>query len=446
MSQQHLVTRHLTNSKLGWRRSAAILFTLVLTAAACLSCGSSAPRPDWVHESPGVKVAHEIIVDGQRVFIAPGSEATRIAPFDARRLAAIDIGSGSELWSRPISQSNASIWTVASGLVLVVTPAEQPAARDRQQTLLALDGASGQEVWRVEQMKAPSNLVVRGATLFLTSSENELLCLDSANGDLLASLPRMAPTSEMDSNTADQVPVAFTEDAYYLLSPSGVLHSYSVPGGREAAAHQLELNGTPDAVAVHGSRAYVHSVDANWPGEIAVFDLTSGRRLWLAEATGGLSEEVNTTVGSYALLYKTSGLSLFDAVSGQPLYQVNSDAHWVSLDGAGKLLTLADGTLATTDLATGKLLWDAKTEGRLGIDVAAQNGFAYAISGAQQWGGERFATDIELFDLETGARLWHLKQRGTTAAFAGEGLLLQKGSVKTANGDAVIVSRMPLHP
>jgi outer membrane protein assembly factor BamB len=409
-------------------RRATVLFGLVAAALACQSCASPAPRPIWSVELPEDSFVRDFHADEQRVYVTSSKRDAGEGEFESRRLTAFDLATGGELWSRKIEQSKNSHWAALAGHAIYVLPTQTPLDRPAHQSVVALDGANGQEIWRVDEMQAHSNMVARGPYLFILSTTNEVLCLDGASGALLATFPAPDPGDVMAYDAAAKGRMVFSETAYHLLDPSGILRTYAVPDGTELSASQLALDSDPSAFAAGETRAYVHTIPAEWPGETSVYDIESGEMLWRAAETSGLSEEVSAATGDFAVLFRRNGDSVYNAASGELLYHVEADAHWVSTEGAGTFLALANGKLSAYDLATGKPLWESDTAGGRALDLAAQQGVAYAVSGRLNWGGSAIPTDVELFDLETGQRRWRVRQFITDSAFVGDGLLLAGGS------------------
>lgn len=409
-------------------RRTAVLLSVVAAALACQSCASAAPRAIWTVEFPEDSFVRDFHADEQRVYVTSSNRDAGEGEFESRRLTAFDLATGGELWSREIEQSENSHWVALAGHAIYVIPTQTPPDRPAHQSLVALDGANGQEIWRVDEMQAHSNLVARGPYLFILSTTNEVLCLDGASGALLATFPAPDPEDVMAYGAAAKGRMVFSEIAYHFLDLAGTLHTYATPAGNELSSSPLALNGEPSAFATGEERAYIHSIPAEWPGETSVYDIESGEMLWRAAETSGLSEEVNAASGDFAVLFRRNGDTVYDAVSGELLYHVEADAHWVSTEGAGTFLAMANSKLSAYDLATGKLLWESDTAGKRALDVAAQHGVVYAVSGRQNWGGSAIPTDVELFDLETGQRRWRVKQFITDSAFVGEGLLLAGGS------------------
>ena len=400
-------------AQVGWRMMTHL--GLLVTALICQACAvAPAPRSLWTVPSPAGWTIREILVDGGRIYVASDAQAEGTNPA-AHRLTAIELASGKEIWSQEIDQMVRMV--VMEGRVVYLTAAAQASS----QAVIALDGLTGQEVWRLNPVQEATNLEVRGGYLFVVG-DAEVLCLDGATGARQATYP---------ARVAGQEPhiyvwhlFAFTETAYYLLEPSGQLHTYSVPGGDETATITLPLNGAAEALAISGTRAYVHTIPGEWPGETTVFDLPSGGLLWRAAETNGLKNEIVAASGVYAAIFQLNGVGIFDVASGQRLYGVDSDRSMADPETTASFLGLRDGKLSAYDLVTGKILWSAATTGREGLALDVRGDLVYAITGKLDWGGPAYPTDLEVFDLKSSELIWRLKQRITSATFVGDRLLV----------------------
>jgi outer membrane protein assembly factor BamB len=223
------------------------LAALLLATLACSFGGRAAPAPRWRYTVPDVWQDSSTYtqVDGPRVYLAPKlppvyDRATQItqAP-ETHILTALELATGQRLWSQTVEVKFGADWVAADGRIIFIQPATADAAA---QTIIALDGATGQEVWRFADMQLDDYLLRRGECLFIFDTAGDLLCLDVASGRVLGNYPPV-PTAELGEAGANGVQTRITDDAFYRLSPRGCaarLRSAAAVARlqRHAAAHR----------------------------------------------------------------------------------------------------------------------------------------------------------------------------------------------------------------
>lgn len=415
---------------------------------ALAACGARAPEAIWKHEAINTLYPHEVVVDGNRAFIAPGRADAPLV----RRLAAIDVNTGKELWARDIKPRDVSAWTVIADRIVYSSPAEPQAGQPARQSLIALDAATGTEVWRFGDERADDDPTWSGPYLLVPNTSSQLILLDAATGKTLAAYPATVPAAEMNGATGNNIRATFSPKAYYLLSPAGVLRAFDVPSGRALPTLQLALGGQPDALFVAGPRVYVHT-KPGYPGQVSAFDATSGKVLWREEESFGFSEEVMTPSGPLAVLFREKGVGVYDAVSGRKLYEALIDRQEIRADGytlhgaePQALLTFTGGKLVARELATGKQMWSSGAIDTIHLAIGARDGAAFAISGYQTGDRAIYASRLNVFDVATGQALWTLAQPVNAAVFAGQRLLAESGEMQNVERSAVILSLYALRP
>lgn len=399
------------------------LAALLLATLACSFGGPAAPAPRWRYTVPDVWQDSSTYtqVDGPRVYLAPKlppvyDKATQItqAP-ETHILTALELATGQRLWSQTVEVKFGADWVAADGRIVFIQPVTADAAA---QTIIALDGATGQEVWRFADMQVDDYLLQRGECLFIFDTAGDLLCLDVASGRVLGTYPPV-PTAELGEAGADGVQTRITDDAFYRLSPAGVLRVYDLPQPSLTYSVTLPLTGPPLGLDIAADRAFVFTFDEEQqrPG-VQVFALPSGAEQWTADNVDELLDVVELDSQAYALLawpddgVAAAGLYVFDLATGELLYGVYAlnQAYWVS--PTGRLITYpVSGKVAALYLPTGGEVWRADSDSDGIVTIDGRGEAVYLVASNTPFMSVGSDVDrFEVYDVASGALRWRLKQ------------------------------------
>lgn len=338
--------------------------TLILAAAACPACGWQRPL-----------VAGAV---GQRVWQAelgralPKAQASAVLASgylclcaEDGAIAALHLASGETAWQQaaPTSQQR---MLASDGARLLVSPIDLQPIPTAHAALLALDLASGGELWRhPTTAHSLSAAAVERGTVYFTTSAGQLHALDAASG-----AERWAVAHESWGSAA---PAA---------APGLV-----VAGGRDSTLRGYADTGAPlwrwagggafaGALCLAGDALYT----CGWDGRLYVFDAQSGTLRWQLAPERGQGTTSPPTIGAGRVfvgsrVYRdpsartggTYALLALDASTGAELWRYPTPRHIVAgpaVAGGFVLAAADDGVLRAIDAATGAEQWQLALDSR----------------------------------------------------------------------------------
>ncbi len=189
--------------------------------------------------------------------------------------------------------------------------------------VVALDGASGDEVWRAEA-DAPfqSAPTVAGGRVFATTNDSELIAMDSGTGAVAWTHQAIAEPARILSASS----VAVDGDTVVAPFASGEVTALLAANGRRLWVDSLSRTGRLTSLSaindiagrpvVDGGIAYA----ASHSGVLAAIDLRSGQRVW---ARPFASTQTPWVAGEMLYAVSIDGvLAAFNRATG--------NVHWVS--------------------------------------------------------------------------------------------------------------------
>jgi outer membrane protein assembly factor BamB len=190
-------------------------------------------------------------------------------------VAALDAGSGDEVWRTQMNAPLQSAPTVAGDRVYVVT---------NDSELIALDAATGAVTWNYQAIAEPARILsapsvaVEGETIVAPFASGEVVALLSANGrrlwsDSLSRSGRLTSLSAINDIAGRPV---IDGGAVYAASHSGLLAAIDLRSGQRIWARSFASTQTP---WVSGEVLYAVSVD----GELAAFERRTGNIFWVSQ-------------------------------------------------------------------------------------------------------------------------------------------------------------------
>lgn len=293
-----------------------------------------------------------VVVDGDKLFAA-----------DANGLIlAIDSATGKELWRVETELGFTTSPAVQDGLLVV---------GDVDGAIFALDAATGKERW-----KAKAKAEISGAATFY----NEWVLITSQDGKLYA-LSKSDGSNVWTYETSDQIRCSPTiaGDRTFLGGCDGNLHNIRLSDGK-AAAEPLPLGGpTGSTPAVIDNHAYLPVM----AGAVLAFDWKENKEVWRYEDDEREQEYRSSAAVSDKLVIVSSQNKQVDALDretgkriwrytlrrradGSPI--IAGDDCWV----AG-----TDGRLIRLSLADGKEKWSFEIGGQFIAGPSIANGRLY---------------------------------------------------------------------
>lgn len=308
---------------------------------------------------------------------------------------AVDAATGDRLWSRRLR------------------PRDEDGRRDRQALggglaadggrvfvatgfgfIAALDGASGEEVWRA-QAGAPfhASPTVANARVYAVSNDSRLVAIDAASGNVLWNYSAIAEPARILAASSPAV------DGDTVIAPfaSGEVVALLVANGRRLWVDSLSRSGRLTSLsaindiagrpAVEGGVVYA----ASHSGVLAAIDLRTGQRIW---ARGFASTQTPWIAGDVLYAINTDGeLAAFDRATGNAYWvrqlrrfeeeeERRGRIAWTGPILAGGKLYLANslGDIVTVAPETGEVVGQAEAGGPIFIPPIAAGGQVYFVT------------------------------------------------------------------
>lgn len=190
-------------------------------------------------------------------------------------IAALDGGSGEEIWRTAAGAPFQSAPTVSGGRVFATT---------NDSELIAFDAGTGEVSWTNQAIAEParilsaSSVAIDGDTVVAPFASGELIALLTANGrrlwsDSLSRAGRLTSLSAINDIAGRPV---VDNGVVYAASHSGVLAAIDLRSGQRIWSRSFASTQTP---WVAGEVIYAVSVD----GELAAMDRASGNVYWVSQ-------------------------------------------------------------------------------------------------------------------------------------------------------------------
>ena len=239
-------------------------------------------------------------------------------------------------------------------------------------------------------------LLLRGGCLFIFKTRGKLLCLDVGDGRVRGSYPSV-PVAELGAAGADATRTRISDDAFYQLSPAGVLRTYAIPQPTWSKASRSRSKGCPTRWTLGPGAP---SSAPGWGRRSCPSCMYS--RCPLASCGGTRRTPVAwprwsaMTAADHALIFKpndndaTPGVMVFDLTTGEKLHVVDALNHEYWVSPGGRLITyIGAGQLVAHDLATGEHLWSAKSDSNGVVAIGGQGDRMLSLPSctAPRWGG-----------------------------------------------------------
>ena len=266
--------------------------------------------------------------------------------------------------------------------------------------VIALDSASGGEIWR-QNLDAPatSSPTVVDGLVYAVSRDNRAWAIDAQNGRVKWQLPGTPDVSGFVGGAAPAVTdrVAIfpfgSGELVAALRQGGVrIWGSSVSGKRRGAAYANITDITADPVIV-GDVIYT----GNQSGRAVAMSLNSGNRIWTARH--GAYGPVTVAGNSVFMISDQAELIRLDAATGEEVWTKELPyfrrekarrsrdifAHYGPVLAGGNLWVASDdGTLKSCDPTDGSALGSIDIPGGAASSMAVAGGTMYVIGGRGQ--------------------------------------------------------------
>ncbi len=322
----------------------------------------------------------------------------RIFTLDSRSTVAAVSTAGAKLWSRDLTPASDRQNDASGGGVAVA--GSRVFATTGFGEVVALDAASGAEIWR-QRLEAPATAaptVVEGL-VYVVSRDNLASAIDAENGRVRWQLPGTPDVSGMIGGAAPAVtervaifPMGSGELVAALRQGGVRIWGTPVSGKRRGAAYANITDITADPVIADG---VIYT--GNQSGRAAAIDLSSGRRIWTAR--DGAYGPVAVAGNSVFLISDQADLIRLDAATGREIWSNELPyfrrekarrskaifAHFGPVLAGNRLWVASDdGTLRAYDPETGAERATLGIPGGAASSMAVAGGTMYLISGRGQ--------------------------------------------------------------
>jgi len=322
----------------------------------------------------------------------------RIFAMDSQHTVTAVSTAGAVIWSRDLTPAEERAKDASGGGVAVA--GDRVFATTGFGELVALDAASGAEIWR-QNMEAPVTAppTTFGGLVYAVSRDNRAWAVDAKDGRVKWTLQGTPSPSGVIGGASPAVtervaifPFASGELVSALRQGGVRLWGSQVSGKRQGSTYANITDITADPVVV-GDVVYT----GNHSGRAVALSLSSGERLWTAR--DGARGPVSVAGNSVFLISDQNELIRLDAETGQKVWGTElaffkrprarrAKSIFVHFGPvlAGNRLWVAsnDGTLTGFDPTTGAETASVSLPGGAASSMAVAGGTLYVISGRGQ--------------------------------------------------------------
>lgn len=234
------------------------------------------------------------VVEGGRVYASTGRGG----------VAAVSLEDGKKLWSVDLKSDVRKRIPFAGGLAAVAGTVYVTTGTGE---IFALDGRTGKEIWKTN-VGAPvrSAPTVEGGQVYIVSHDNRLSVLSAVDGSLSWSHTGIEETVGLMAGSSPAVAqgivmVAYSSgELYALRTHDGAYIWHEALSSRNALDPFASLANIVASPVIVGDVVYV----ASNGGQLATFELKTGRRLWLRDIA---SQTMPWVSGDHAFVLSESG-------------------------------------------------------------------------------------------------------------------------------------------
>lgn len=377
-----------------------------------LSLVAPVANADWTHRngSPSHTIPHPALEaalaplfaanigagNGRRLRITadPVVQAGRIFTMDAQSSISATSTAGETLWARSVIPPTENPRDASGGGLAVA--GDILVATTGFGELVALDAASGGEIWR-QDLDAPgtSAPTIVGDLAYAVARDGRAWAVELGSGRIRWTLTGTPPSANFAGGagaavSGDIAIFPFPSGEVLAAFPEGGLRRWStvVTGQRagQAASTISDISGDP---VIDGSRVYVGNVS----GRVAALDIANGDRIWTAPE--GAVGPVWPAGGSVFIVNDLGELVRLDAADGTAIWRIalpgfeesrarrqkTRFVHYGPIIAGGRLIVASsDGVIRQFDPASGALVGTVDLPGGAASNPVVANGTLYVVS------------------------------------------------------------------
>ncbi|SFI69404.1 Outer membrane protein assembly factor BamB, contains PQQ-like beta-propeller repeat [Celeribacter neptunius] len=306
-----------------------------------------------------------------RLTVDPVAANGLIVAMDAQaRLTAVSAESGAPAWSVDLTPAGEKAGKVFGGALAI--SGKQIFATTGYGDLIALDLASGTEIWR-QRLDAvgAAGLSVYDGLAYVVAGNGRVWAVNTVDGRVKWQITGPESVTSRAGATSPAIGDKFavlpfsSGDLYGVFRKGGVRYwSASLAGQRKGVVYANVSDITSDPVVI-GNRFYV----GNQSGRYAAFDMDTGSRLWTADE--GAYSPASIVGGSVFIVTDRNELVRLSATTGEriwgqqlPYFTTDKErkrktvfAHYGPVAAGGKLWVASDdAVLRGFDPASGALV------------------------------------------------------------------------------------------
>lgn len=387
----------------------AVLLTIALAA-----CGSTVPRGN---REPGdlrwsLNVAHPSVPvagDGKLYVAAEAGPCADRAESCPARIMALDQATGALRWELPDPAASRDTHIFFyDGIVYA-------GLRGLDQTLVAIEAASGHELWRYggrfinfDPVITPQLIAAPDAA---ADGNAALTLLDRLTGTPIA-LPAVQGYVAALAGDGNTMYVMLRDGRLMALDGSNAAIRWQVQtrfgdGYHSSRNTTIHLNPQPGALIVQARPADFAI------SELDVYDIQTGARTWTAPFQLPDSEPPPARDGLiYLRDISSTLLQAFELSTGTRRWQYtvgSSTAPNPVFDGPHLLVASPKKGVAALDAATGAVIWGPL---KIGVPKVASGGIMYGVSEMSGIGFMPLSTGVFAYDSDTGKLRWSAEAQG----------------------------------
>jgi eukaryotic-like serine/threonine-protein kinase len=285
----------------------------------------------------------------------------------------------------------------------------------REGRLYAVDVATGTEKWsrKLTDSTNTSAPAVAGDTVYIGARE-QFCAIDTDTG--LVRWIFQPEKGSSDSPFDDPI----VEDGIVYFGGWNYFHALDIETGREK--WKAELSGIARSVpSVYDGTVYIGTFEPNieLSAYLHAFDSKTGQERWKFKAEGGgIGGAVAVTQGVVYVSTRDDGLLALNAKSGQQIwqYKIGSGLTTAPAVAYGTVYITNQATLYAIDAQSGKEKWRFQASGDSYSDPVIADGIVYFASNEANLGvlfGGQPTGNLHAVDAHTGQGLWNYSVQGS---------------------------------
>ena len=229
----------------------------------------------------------------------PTVRGDRVYATGSKRAVCLDAADGREIWSAELPQKPSAGSPLLAGDVLIVNAGK----------LFALDANTGAQRWKQDKAggshSSPAAYVVEGRTLILCNGGSDLAALDGETGEVVWRVPAGG-----DSSPAIDGEILAVQSRKPELGL--VVYKLSADGAEKLWNHPIDAQRRQSSPVVYGGLVFLHDDDMQ-----ACFEAATGKVLWQEKVSSSITSPILVDGKLVATVNNGNTLQLVQAAAGE---------------------------------------------------------------------------------------------------------------------------------